>query len=75
MPNFSNNTLYCSGFSLYQEPTRAEGLKERPTTHSSSRTMLSAEPGLVVHQNHVQLGHGCFKFGNVIGQNEGDYFQ
>ena len=23
---------------------RAEGPKERPTTHSSSRTMLSAEP-------------------------------
>ena len=27
----------------YQEPMRAEGPKERPTTHSSSRTMLSAE--------------------------------
>ena len=23
----------------------------------------------------IILGHGCFKFGNVIGQNEGDYFQ
>ena len=24
---------------------------------------------------YVHLGHGCFKFGNVIGQNEGDYLQ
>ena len=24
---------------------------------------------------YIHLGHGCFKFGNVIGQNEGDYFQ
>ena len=23
----------------------------------------------------IYLGHGYFKFGNVIGQNEGEYFQ
>ena len=24
---------------------------------------------------YLNLGHGYFKFGNVIGQNEGEYFQ
>ena len=52
-------TMYYSDwyecFPLHKEPMRAEGPKERPTTHSSSKTMLSAEPGLAVHPNHVQI--------------------
>ena len=32
-------------------------------------------PTARLHMREILLGQGCFKFSNVIGQNEGDYFQ